>query len=63
MTSGKTKIPPHCTVYLSPDGFQVTVISEENGADFLFMSGEPLQQNVAAGNGKFGKAGESICRI
>ena len=45
---GGTRIPPHCTAYLSSNGKHATVQSDESGADFLVMAGEPLNQNVAA---------------
>ena len=48
VTIGNTRIPSHCTAYLSADGGFVRVQSEEKGADFLVMAGKPLGQEVTA---------------
>lgn len=46
---GSTRIPPHYTAYLGPSSDQVIVSTSQNeGADFLFLAGEPLNEPVAA---------------
>ena len=46
-TDGET-IGTHNTVYFSSYGDQIVLQSNQDGADFLFLSGEPLREPVAA---------------
>lgn len=46
---GSTHIPPHYTAYLEQTSDLITVsTSPAEGADFLFLAGEPLQEPVVA---------------
>ncbi|KAL9188644.1 hypothetical protein ACHAXT_007022 [Thalassiosira profunda] len=42
------RIPPHHTVYLSPDGEQLAIHSNEGEADLLLLSGAPLREPIAS---------------
>ena len=42
------RIAPHNTVYLSPDGEQLTIKSLEGEADVLLLSGQPLREPIAS---------------
>ena len=41
-------VSAHCTAHLTSEGDELKVIAGQEGADFLFLSGKPLGQNVAA---------------
>jgi redox-sensitive bicupin YhaK (pirin superfamily) len=44
-----TRVPPHYTAYLTTRGTTVIVrSSQDDGADFLMLAGQPLQEPVAA---------------
>ena len=45
---GSQIVSAHCTAHLTSDGDEVKIIAGQEGADFLFLSGKPLGQNVAA---------------
>lgn len=42
------RIPPHHTVYLSPDGEELTIQALEGEADVLLLSGEPIREPIAS---------------
>lgn len=48
MDDDEQRIPPHYTAYLAKQGQDLTVVAEENGADFLLLAGQPLREPVAA---------------
>ncbi|KAL7544880.1 hypothetical protein ACHAWF_008238 [Thalassiosira exigua] len=58
---GNARIPAHSTAYLSPAG-DLCVRSEEDGADFLVMAGEPLGQGLAARGSMVGETREELDR-
>jgi redox-sensitive bicupin YhaK (pirin superfamily) len=66
MRSGSAKIegrqiPKHCTSFCSSDGEEVAVVADEKlGADFLFLSGQPLDQNVVARGSTVGESDQDI---
>lgn len=45
---GDTQIPTHHTAYMKPYGSDLVVIADEEGADFLLMAGEPMNEPVSA---------------
>lgn len=42
------RVPPQYTAYLGANGATLEVLSQDDGADFLLMAGEPLNEPVAA---------------
>mmetsp|Transcript_4834 Transcript_4834/g.7469 ORF Transcript_4834/g.7469 Transcript_4834/m.7469 type:complete len:223 (+) Transcript_4834:256-924(+) len=45
---GKRKVSAHCTAFLSQTGKEVFLQTGGRGADFLFLSGNPLEQTLEA---------------
>ena len=45
---GGKRVPPHHTAYLGSSGTNLEVSSTTEGADFLLMAGEPLNEPVTA---------------
>ena len=42
------EVSAHCTAHLTTEKGELKVMAGQDGADFLFLSGIPLEQNVAA---------------
>eukprot|EP00566_Odontella_aurita_P020044 CAMPEP_0113554350 /NCGR_PEP_ID=MMETSP0015_2-20120614/16100_1 /TAXON_ID=2838 /ORGANISM="Odontella" /LENGTH=293 /DNA_ID=CAMNT_0000455481 /DNA_START=530 /DNA_END=1411 /DNA_ORIENTATION=+ /assembly_acc=CAM_ASM_000160 len=45
---GETLVPVHHTAYMDPFGSELVIKAGEDGADFLLMAGEPLDEPVSA---------------
>jgi redox-sensitive bicupin YhaK (pirin superfamily) len=56
------QIPLHCTAFCSCDGQDTVVVAGTKGADFLFLSGEPLDQNVVARGSMVGETNRNIAQ-
>jgi redox-sensitive bicupin YhaK (pirin superfamily) len=56
---GSDTIPAHCTAHFTKGG-DLTIVAGREGADFLFLSGEPLGQNVVARGSMVAETSEEL---
>ncbi len=55
------KIPRHCTSFLSSEGDEIVLVADQQkGADFLFLCGQPLDQNIVAQGSMVGESIQCI---
>eukprot|EP00957_Ditylum_brightwellii_P188875 14377236-Ditylum_brightwellii.AAC.1 len=58
-TIGGRRVPKHYTAFCSTDG-DIEVVAGSQGADFLYLAGGPLDQNVVARGSMVGESGQDI---